>query len=63
MRKRGTELITRLSRTTELEKCLSVLQPAFSMLPEDSELPAGTGRECCTIIFNTGRNRYVLMFM
>jgi DNA-binding CsgD family transcriptional regulator len=63
VRKRGTDLITRLSRTTELEKCLSVLQPAFSMLPEDSELPAGASREYCTIIFNTGRNRYVLMFI
>jgi len=63
VRKRGTELITRLSRTTELEKCLSVLQPAFSMLPEESELPAGASREYCTIIFNSGRNRYVLMFI
>jgi DNA-binding CsgD family transcriptional regulator len=63
VRKRGTDLITRLSRTTELEKCLSVLQPAFSMLPEDSGLPAGAGREYCTIIFSTGRNRYVLMFI
>jgi DNA-binding CsgD family transcriptional regulator len=63
VRKRGTELITRLSRTTELEKCLSVLQPAFSMLPEDSALPAGSSREYCTIIFSAGRNRYVLMFI
>jgi DNA-binding CsgD family transcriptional regulator len=63
VRKRGKDLITKLSRTTELEKCLSVLQPAFSMLPEDSTLPFGASREYCTIIFNAGRNRYVLMFM
>jgi LuxR family transcriptional regulator, regulator of acetate metabolism len=63
VRKRGTDLIMRLSRTTELEKCLNVLQPAFSMLPEDSELPVGASREYCTIIFNTGRNRYCLMFI
>lgn len=63
VRKRGTDLITRLSRTTELEKCLSVLHPAFSMLTEESDLSGGAGREYCTIIFNTGRNRYVLMFM
>ncbi|MDB5526116.1 MAG: LuxR family transcriptional regulator [Rhizobium sp.] len=63
VRKRGTDLIMRLSRTTELEKCLSVLQPAFSMLPEDSELPTGASREYCTIIFSTGRNRYCLMFI
>ena len=63
VRKRGTDLITRLSRTTELEKCLSVLQPAFSMLPTENDMAAGAGREYCTIIFNTGRNRYVLMFI
>lgn len=61
--KRGIELITQLSRTTELDKCLSTLHPAFSMLPEESELPAGASREYCTIIFNSGRNRFVLMFI
>jgi DNA-binding CsgD family transcriptional regulator len=63
VRKRGTGLIMQLSRTTELEKCLSVLQPAFSMLPEDNDLPEGASREYCTIIFSAGRNRYVLMFI
>jgi DNA-binding CsgD family transcriptional regulator len=63
VRKRGSELITKLSRTTELDKCLSALHPAFSMLPEDSDLPVGASREYCTIIFCSGRNRYALMFI
>jgi DNA-binding CsgD family transcriptional regulator len=63
VRNRGQELLTQLSRTTELEKCLSVLQPAFSMLPEDPAIPDGVGREYCSIIFNAGRNRFCLMFI
>jgi DNA-binding CsgD family transcriptional regulator len=63
VRKRGTELITKLSRSTELDKCLSSLQPAFSMLADDDGAPEGSSREYCTLIFCTGRNRYALMFI
>ena len=63
VRKRGEELIAKLSRTTELEKCLSVLQPAFSVIAEKDRPEQGRSREYCTIIFNAGRNRYCLIFI
>lgn len=63
VRKRGIDLIGEMSRTTELEKCLSVLQPAFAMLPDDADLPPGASRQYCGMIFNAGRNRYCLMFL
>ncbi|WP_343228972.1 transcriptional regulator VisN [Rhizobium setariae] len=63
VRKRGAELIARLARTTELEKCLSVLQPAFSVATEEGYGLETQSCEYCTIIFNAGRNRYCLMFL
>jgi DNA-binding CsgD family transcriptional regulator len=63
VRRRGAELIMRLSRTTELEKCLSVLHPSFAFLSEETDVVGGVSREYCTIIFSAGRNRYCLMFI
>jgi DNA-binding CsgD family transcriptional regulator len=63
VRNRGRELLARLSRSTELEKCLSVLNPAFSLLVDDKNGADQSGREYCTIIFNAGRTRYCLMFI
>jgi DNA-binding CsgD family transcriptional regulator len=63
VRKRGAELIAKLSRATELEKCLSVLQPAFAVLSDKDNAEAGRSREYCSIIFNAGRNRYCLIFI
>ena len=63
VRRRGSELVAKLSRATELEKCLSVLQPAFSVLSDKDDAETGLSREYCTIIFSAGRNRYCLLFM
>ncbi|MDH6266431.1 DNA-binding CsgD family transcriptional regulator [Rhizobium sp. SG_E_25_P2] len=63
VRNKGRELLARLSRSTELEKCLSVLNPAFSLLVDDQNTVGDPGREYCTIIFNAGRTRYCLMFI
>jgi DNA-binding CsgD family transcriptional regulator len=63
VRKRGAELIAKLSRATELEKCLSVLQPAFSVVADKEGVEMGRSREYCTIIFSAGRNRYCLVFI
>lgn len=63
VRKRGGELIARLSRATELEKCLSVLHPAFSVIADKDGAEPGRSREYCTVIFNAGRNRYCLIFI
>ena len=63
VRKRGTELISAISRTTELEKCLAVLAPSFTLVAEDALLPKGSSQQICSLVFNAGRNRYCLMFI
>ena len=44
VRKLGGELLASYARTTELDKCLAILHPAFSMLSDDVALPAGLSR-------------------
>lgn len=57
-------LMTELcSRTTELEKCLSVLKPIFSTLPDNAAVPRGLSREYCAVTFSVGRTRYALMLL
>ncbi|MBP1870857.1 DNA-binding CsgD family transcriptional regulator [Ensifer adhaerens] len=51
------------AKTTELEKCLSVLQPMFYSLPDDIDLPRGISREYCAVTFNVGRLRFSLMLL
>jgi len=51
------------SKTNELEKCLSVLQPSFMSLPDDVDISRGISREYCSITFNVGRVRLSLMLM
>lgn len=57
------ELHASYHRSNEFEKCLSVLQPAFALLPEDAVLPAGVSRQYCSLIFSAGRSRYILLFL
>jgi DNA-binding CsgD family transcriptional regulator len=63
VRKSGVDIISSMSRSTELDKCLSVLTPTFSMLPEDTILPYGASRQFCSVIFSAGRSRYCLMLL
>ncbi|MBZ7920416.1 LuxR C-terminal-related transcriptional regulator [Ensifer adhaerens] len=51
------------AKTTELEKCLAVLQPCFYALPDDIDLPRGMSREYCAITFNVGSLRFSLMLL
>lgn len=51
------------AKTTELEKCLAVLQPCFHTMPDDIDLPRGVSREYCAIVFNVGRARFSLMLL
>lgn len=50
-------------RTNEFEKCLAALQPAFAFLPDDVSPPEGVSRQYCSILFNAGRSRYILLFL
>ena len=63
VRKSGASLISDLSRSTELDKCLSILQPQFAMMPESLDLPRSASQQYCSVSFNAGRNRYCLTFI
>ena len=63
VRRLGGELLANYARTTELEKCLSVLHPTFSMLPTDVSLPSGLSQQYCSLTFNAGRTRLCLLLL
>ena len=56
-------LVSGYSRTTELEKCMQLFQPSFSLLPDNADVPDGASRQYCTLSFNVGRSRLSLMFL
>ncbi|WEX78013.1 helix-turn-helix transcriptional regulator [Sinorhizobium numidicum] len=51
------------AKTTELEKCLGVLQPCFLTMPDDIDLPRSVSRSYCATTFNVGRSRFSLMLL
>ncbi|QRM54216.1 helix-turn-helix transcriptional regulator [Sinorhizobium sp. BG8] len=51
------------ARTSELDKCLAVLQPSFVHMPETIAIPAGISREYCIVTFNVGRTRMSLLLL
>ncbi|MDM9626380.1 helix-turn-helix transcriptional regulator [Rhizobium sp. S152] len=51
------------ARATELEKCMQLFQPTFSILPETADVPDGASRQYCSLLFNVGRSRLALMFL
>lgn len=63
VRRLESEIAATYSRTTELEKCLSVLQPKFGLLPDDADVPDGTSRQYCSLTFSVGRTRFSLMLL
>jgi DNA-binding CsgD family transcriptional regulator len=63
VRRLASELVGAYVRTTELEKCLQLLQPNFALLPDDAELPEGASRQYCSLTFNVGRTRLSLMLI
>ncbi|WP_245281508.1 helix-turn-helix transcriptional regulator [Rhizobium sp. AAP43] len=63
VRRLESELATTYSQSTELEKCLSVLQPKYAILPDDAFVPAGLSRQYCTLTLTVGRNRLALLLL
>ncbi|MGG7516912.1 transcriptional regulator VisN [Allorhizobium undicola] len=57
------ELSSACSRTTELEKCLSLLQAKFVLLPDELDVPEGSSRQYCWVMFNVGRTRFALVML
>jgi DNA-binding CsgD family transcriptional regulator len=50
-------------RSSELEKCLNILQASFELLPDDAVVPEGFSRQYCSILLNAGRSRFILLFL
>jgi DNA-binding CsgD family transcriptional regulator len=63
VRRLASELVGAYVRTTELEKCMQLLQPNFALLPDDVDLPEGASRQYCSLTFNVGRTRLSLMLI
>lgn len=51
------------SRSTELEKCVALLQPSFEQLPDECRAPAGMSQQYCSLIFCVGRVRFALLLL
>jgi DNA-binding CsgD family transcriptional regulator len=63
VRRLESEIAATYSRSTELEKCLSVLQPKFGLLPDDADVPPGISRQYCSLTVCVGRTRLALMLL
>lgn len=63
VRRLESELALTYSQSTELEKCLSVLQPKYGILPDEAYVPAGISRQYCIVTLNVGRTRLALMLL
>ena len=63
VRRLGSELASGYARSTELEKCLSLLTPSFSLLPDDVVPPDEISRQYCSLTFCVGRTRFSLMLL
>lgn len=57
------ELQAAYHRTNELEKCQLILQPVFSVLPDDANAPDNVGRQYCSILLNAGRSRFIFLLL
>lgn len=63
VRRLESEITANYSRSTELEKCLSVVQPKFDLLPDDAGVPPGISRQYVSLTVSVGRTRFALMLL
>jgi len=63
VRRLGSELASGYARSTELEKCLSLLTPSFALLPDDVVPPDDISRQYCSLTFCVGKTRFSLMLL
>ncbi|MBZ5760365.1 MULTISPECIES: transcriptional regulator VisN [Rhizobium] len=63
VRRLASHLVGAYVRTTEIEKCMLLFQPSFSVLPDDVTLPEGSSRQYCSLTLNVGRTRLSLMLL
>ena len=63
VRRLAADLVATYVRTSEIEKCMLLFQPTFSLLPDDLDLPQGLSRQYSVMTFNVGRMRLSLMLL
>jgi DNA-binding CsgD family transcriptional regulator len=63
VRRLGADLASGYARSTELEKCLSLLTPSFALLPDDITPPDDISRQYCSLTFCVGKTRFSLMLL
>ncbi|MDO1580996.1 transcriptional regulator VisN [Rhizobium oryzicola] len=63
VRQLGVELARGYGKSTEVEKCLSMLTPQFDLLPDESAIPEEVSREYCSLTFCVGRTRFSIMLL
>lgn len=63
VRRLGNDLSNSQTRSSEMEKCLSLLQPRILLLPDDILIPEGLDRQYCTLTFCVGRARFSLLLL
>ncbi|HET7413250.1 MAG TPA: helix-turn-helix transcriptional regulator [Pararhizobium sp.] len=63
VRSLGIGIIREQAKVSEIERCLTTLQPVFNLCPADVDLPEGLGRRYCLVPFNAGPARMVMALL
>lgn len=57
----GSTLVRGQLKVTEIDRCMSAMQPSFIDCPKSVAMPAGCSRQICVIPFDIGAARLVLL--
>ncbi|CAD7041101.1 helix-turn-helix transcriptional regulator [Pseudorhizobium halotolerans] len=63
VRRVAPEIASNYARSTELDKCLSLFAPTFSLVPDDTPVPDNISRQYCSLSLCVGRTRYMLLLL
>jgi DNA-binding CsgD family transcriptional regulator len=63
VRQLSEDLARSYAKSTEVEKCLTILTPQFALLPDNVDLPEDVSRQYCALSFCAGRIRYSVMLL
>lgn len=57
----GSTLVRAQLKITEVERCMSAMQPTFIDCPKSIAMPSGCSRQLCAIPFDVGQARLVML--